>query len=98
MVLPTCTQGRGVKSFDGGAARRIEAEVQARSLIRGHGVLGGNYPEGNGIGTVTQRGDRLAEAAVAKGLQGGIIEALGLGNVAYTDRYVIDHAEASCLD
>src|SRR4029077_3595296 len=98
VVLPTGAEGRGVKSIDTGAGRCVEAEVEPRGRICRHGAFAGTNPKGDGSGAVAKRRGGLVETDVAERLQGGVIKALCLGNIAHANGYVVDHAVVSCFD
>jgi hypothetical protein len=65
--------------------------VQARLVVSRNRALRDIDPERDGLAPISERIRSLAQARVTEGLQGGIVETLGRGDVMDADRDMIDH-------
>src|SRR5439155_11918586 len=94
---PAGSHGLGVKGVDGFAVGRAETDMQPGALVGFYRALGGADPERNRVASIAERCRALAEAGIAEWRQGGVVEPLRRGDVAYADRDMVEHDDHSFM-
>src|SRR5580692_9793325 len=97
VIAPTVAK-RGLMELVHAAARRCrKGDMQARLFVGRNGVLRGTDPERGSSLSIAEGALDLDQAYIAERFERRVVEAFRGGDVADTDRNVIDHGFCSLL-